>query len=147
MSTTKIDLPDGAWARLRDPEEITERQRRPLLRLQRRASLKVAPHLANLGAVNTNTADFLAKIAPLLDDEDFNALEDIDDLVIATLVEDWSYEQAVTVDGALDLPSKARRPLIEACRPLLDRLLGETSDDDVVNPDSPTAPANGSDRP
>ena len=143
----KINLPDGAWAVLRDPEDVTERQRRPLVRLQRRTIMKAAPQLANLNLEKMSPAEALATIAPALSDEDFDALEDIDDLVIVTLVDSWSFDQPVSVDGAIDIPSKARRALLEEARPLLSRLLGETSDEDVLNPESPTAPANGSDRP
>lgn len=143
----KISLPNGAWAVLRDPEDITERQRRPLVRLQRRTLMKAATQLAGVDLQNMTEREALQKIAPALSDEDFDALEDIDDLVIVTLVDSWSFEQPVSVDGSLDLPSKTRSALIEEIRPLLSRLLGETSDEDVLNPESPTVPANGSDRP
>jgi len=143
----KVNLPDGGWAVLRDPETVTERQRRPLVRLQRRTIMKSASALAGLDLDKMTPADALTKLAPTLSDEDFDALEDIDDMVIVTLVDSWSYEQPVTVDGSLDLPSKARSALLEECRPLMSRLLGDTTDEDVLDPDSPTEPANGSDRP
>ena len=143
----KISLPDGAWAVLRDPEDVTERQRRPLIRLQRRTIMKAAGQLAGLDLEKMTPGQALEKLAPALSDEDFDALEDIDDLVIVTLVDSWSFDLPVSVDGALDMPSKARAKLLEECRPLLSRLLGETSDEDVLNPESPTVPANGSDRP
>lgn len=143
----KISLPDGAWAVLRDPQEITERQRRPLVRLQRRTIMKAAPTLAGLDLESMTPDDALAKLAPSLSDEDFDALEDIDDMVIVTLVDSWSFDLPITIDGSLDLPSKTRQALLEECHPLLARLLGDTSDAEVLDPESPTAPANGSVRP
>lgn len=143
----KVSLPDGAWAMLRDPDEVTERQRRPLVRLQRRALAKAAPQLAGVDLDKLTPAEALEKLAPMLASDDFDALEEIDDLVIEVLVDSWSFTFDVSADASLDLPSKARAALIDECRPLLGRLLGDTSDADVLDPASPTVPANGSDRP
>ena len=143
---TKVSLPDGAWAVLRDPETVTERQRRPLVRLQRRTVMKAAPLLKDVDLEKLTPGDALQVMAGALTDDDFDMLEEIDDHVIATLVDSWSYDAPVTVDGALDLPSKARKALLAECRPLMGPLLGDTPDSDVLDPESPTAPANGSDR-
>jgi hypothetical protein len=147
MTINKISLPDGAWAVLRDPETVTERRRRPLVRLQRRTIAKAAPALAELDIQNMSAGEALKAIGPLLSDEDFDALEDIDDLVIAVLVESWSFDFAVSAENSLDLPGPTRSALLKECHPLLGKLLGETSDEDVLDPESPTEPANVSDRP
>ena len=60
---------------------------------------------------------------------------------------DSAYDFGVTREGVLELPAPARLELLRQCRPLVPRLLGETTDEDVLNPDSPTVPANGSDKP
>ena len=142
----KVSLPDGAWAVLRDPDQVTERQRRPLVRLQRRALAKAAPQLQGVDLEELTPAEVLERLAPMLASEDFDALEEIDDHVIAVLVESWSFDFPVSADTSLDVPSKARVALVEECRKLLPRLLGDTTDEDVFDPSSPTVPANGSDR-
>jgi hypothetical protein len=143
----KVSLPDGAWAVLRDPEEVTERRRRPLIRLQRRALAKAGPHLAGVDLDAITPEQALEKLAPMLAGDDFDALEEIDDLVIEVLVDSWSFDLPVTADGSLDLPPSARAALVKECKPLLGRLLGDTADEDVLDPASPPVPANDSDRP
>lgn len=143
----KISLPDGAWAVLRDPDEVTERRRRPLVRLQRRALAKAGPLLSGVDLESMTPAQALETLAPMLASDDFDALEEIDDHVIEVLVESWSFELPVTADGSLDLPPAARAALVKECKPLLPRLLGDVTDEDVLDPTSPTAPANGSDKP
>lgn len=145
----KVALPDGAWAQLRDPDEITERQRRPLQRLQRRTIMKALPHLALEGVEidKVSPAEFLNKLAPLLSDEDLDALEEIDDHVIVTLVESWSFDVPVSLDSTLDLPSKQRKALLAECNKLMGRVMGDTPDEDVLDVSSPTTPASDSDRP
>jgi hypothetical protein len=147
MGNNKVSLPDGGWAVLRDPLEVTERQRRPLVRLQRRVAVKAAPHLSGVDLAALSPTQALEKLAPLLSEEDLNALEDIDDLIIATLVDSWSYDPPVSVEGVLDLSGTARSALLDECRPLVGPLVGDTADDEVLDPASPTVPANGSDKP
>ena len=135
----KIELPGDNWAKLRDPDEVTERQRRPLVRLQRKTLLKATN---SLEASNISQREIMSRLSP----EDYDALEEVDDLVIQALVDSWSYDFPPNKEGAVDLPGSARSVLLKACRPLLPRLLGATSDADVLDTESPTTPANDSDR-
>lgn len=144
----KISLPDGAWAVLRDPEMVTERQRRPLVQLQRKVlGSDVGGVLVGAQGTDLSPAETLQLLRPVMASDDFNMIEQIDDLLMVVLIDSWSYEQPVTVDATLDLPRPARSALLAACKPLLGKLLGDTSDEDVLDPASPTVPANGSDKP
>lgn len=143
----KITLPDGGWAVLRDPADVTERQRRPLVRLQQRL-LGSDVGAALIGAQGDIPKDeALELIRPQMASDDFDMVAQLDDLLLVTLLDSWSYDGEITADSVLDLPGKVRTVLLEACKPLLGPLLGETSDADVLDPASPTVPANGSDRP
>jgi hypothetical protein len=143
----KVSLPDGAWAVLRDPESVTERQRRPLIRLRRRMlGSSVGERLLDSDLSSLPTGDALRLLQPVIGSDDFNLLEEIDDLIIAILVESWSFDAEPSVESVLDLPASVRRALIAECKPLVGPLVGEASDEDVLNPDSPTEPASGSDR-
>ena len=135
---SKVSLPGDAWAVLRDPETVTEGRRRPIIRLQRRILMRA-------GATETGLTR--KQLTERLSPEDYDSLEDVDDMVMAALVSSWSYDADVTPEGLLELPGPARSALLKACRPLIPRLLGETTDEDVLNPESPTTPANDSDKP
>ena len=143
----KVLLPGDNWAMLRDADEVTERQRRPLVRLQRRTMIKLAPSFAGSDIQDMKPAEFLKTIAPALSAEDYDALEEIDDVLIATLVADWSFPYSVSAENSLDLPPAVREALLGECRERTDALLGVTTDEDVLNPESPTVAANDSDKP
>lgn len=113
----KIDLPGGGWAALRDPDTVTERQRKPFIKAVGRAG---------------NLAGF--------EDGGIGALLDVQDALVLALVDSWSYDGPVTADALEDLPHKAISSLRLACQAFRDELLpdfGPTPD-----PASPSAPSN-----
>lgn len=113
----KIDLPGGAWAQLRDPDTVTERQRKPFIHAVGRVSK-----------------------ADEMSDGGLSALVDVQDALVLAMVESWSFDAPVSADGLLDLPHKAATALRLACTPFQPELMpdfGPTPD-----PESPSAPSN-----
>jgi len=88
-------------------------------------------------------AQALAALRPVIGSDDFELVEELNDLLVVALVAEWSFEVPVTVDAVLDLPNAVRTALVAACEPLVGPLVGETADDEVLDPTSPTAPGNG----
>jgi len=141
-----IELPRGAYAILRDPAEVPERYRRPIVAAQ----LGFASSKQALAAAQTFIATDdqavsedarLDAAADLIGAGALSAIDDISDLLIVALVDSWSFSQPITVDGVLDLPSSAYRALREAVEPYLSALMPEFT----PNPDpaSPTHPSSG----
>ena len=113
----KVSLPGDAWAQLRDPDTVTERQRKPFV-----------------------TAIGRVAKADGMDDGGMGALFDVQDCLVLAMVQEWSFEFPVTADGLLDLPHKAISALRVECAKFQDELMpdfGPTKD-----PDTPTAPSN-----
>ncbi len=112
----RVELPGGGWADLRDPDAVTERQRKPFLAASGR----------------------LVK-SDDMEDSGFIAVLDVQDALVLALVNAWSYEAPVTADSLLDLPCKALDALRAACFAHRDALtpdFGPTPD-----PASPTEPS------
>lgn len=141
----KVDLGNGAWAKLRDPQDVTERNRRPLAKIQRViagtpiGSVLLERELERPG--EEITEDEMGKILrPFLGDEAMDKFEDSDDLLIYALVEEWSIDSPITVETIQDLPGRAYDALRDACRPLLNQVLGTSEESEVLDPESPTTP-------
>ena len=113
----RIELPAGAWAELRDPDVVTERQRRPVVTALGRASKYEG-----------------------MEDGGMAALVNVADAVLMAMVEAWSFAAPITMDGLDDLPAKTVTALRKACEPFQKELLpdfGPTPD-----PATPTVPSN-----
>jgi hypothetical protein len=98
-----VDLPSGAWVKLRDPDDTTEAQRRPAQRLQTRIGLDVA-----LRAV-FEAQDGKKKTAVSqadLSNAQLDLMVDYMDSTVVALVAEWSFSQPVTVDGLRSIPGK-----------------------------------------
>ena len=114
---TRLDLPGGAWAELRDPDAVTERQRKPFI-----------------GALGR------AAKAEGAEDGGLSAMIDVQDTLVMAMVVSWSFELTVgAADSLLDLPHKTVSALRTACMKFQSELLPDFG----VNPDpaSPTEPA------
>lgn len=141
--TDKIEFP-GGWAKIRDPHDVTERDRRPLGKVQRLLAG------SNIGAVlierqqageEVTETEMQTLLRPYLADEAMDLFEDSDDLLIKALVEEWSFDKPITVENIQGLPGRAYDALRDACRPLLTAVLGGVETEaDILDPDSPTTP-------
>lgn len=135
----KIDLGNG-WAKLRDPQEISERTRRPLAKVQRLlGGSDIGAALINFTETNKrdpNEQELAKLLQPYLSDDEMDLFERSNDLLILALTEEWSFDAPITEDSIQDLPVRAYDALRDATQPLLQKILGNESDDDITNPNS-----------
>lgn len=116
----KHDLSDG-WVVIRDPKQVPERLRRPLVNRSPRAV-----KLAEQGLDSLEIADI-------------EFFSEFNDLLVLALVAEWSYAPVVTLDGLLDLPANSYDELRQIVAPLAAAIMPDFSPTD--NPDSPTQPS------
>jgi hypothetical protein len=83
-----VDLPSGAWVKLRDPDDTTEAQRRPATRLQTRIGLDVA--LRAVFEAQDGKKKAAASQADLSDAQ-LDLMADYMDATIIALVDSWSF--------------------------------------------------------
>lgn len=99
----KVDLPSGGWVSFRDPETLTERQRKPVKRAWTRVGLA-----GNLRAV------IKGEMSPGdLADSEVDLLEAVAESCAAALIESWSF--TCEVDGNVEMLP----PTIEAVGDLM----------------------------
>ena len=136
MADDKIDLPDGGWALIRDPRRVTERQRRPVTRLQARvAGSEVGALLATKDKLPDD--EFEEHARRVLGSDDFALLDDLNDALIEALVDSWSYDVPVSKDAALDLPG----PVYEALKAACAKHVMELAPNLEPTPEDPTPPS------
>jgi hypothetical protein len=111
----------GGWVELRDPKEVPEGLRRPVVQ----ASID-AQRFADL-----DEADFTGA--------DMNQLQVLNDLAAVALVKTWSFDSSISLEGLLELPSGAYDELLASVAPKVADLMPNFG----VNPD-PKAPTEDS---
>lgn len=100
----RVDLPSGNHAILRDPEQTTEAQRRPA----KRASLRLA-------GISDALRD--PSLLATLSDEQADAVFSFSEKVAVALIESWSFELPVSVEGLQQIPGeKDYRTLLDATK-------------------------------
>ncbi|MFJ9616705.1 hypothetical protein [Streptomyces noursei] len=137
-----INLPSGASADLRDVADVTERQRRPIKRIQ--SQLAARPAFA--AAVKEAQAISGAELSPEAElriaagmGDAFDLLEELNDFLVAALVAGWSYGFPVTADAVQDIPGADLDALRTECAPFLPKLLPDF--EPTAEADSPTVPS------
>lgn len=127
MANTRIELPDGDWADVRDPKKVPERLRRPVreaaLNLQqalpedqRRRNIKMSQEPAQVAEPDVQEAFGAPPIDELVADEakkdelpflptaEQQSLVDVyNEALLVSIVAAWSFGD-VTVDAVRDLP-------------------------------------------
>lgn len=121
-----ITLPSGATADLRDVADVTERNRRPIKRIQTKlAGLPAFTSAVQEAKEQTDgtelTPDQQLKIAAGMG-EAFDLLEELNDALVAALVAGWSFGFGVSADAAQDLPGRDLDALRAAVAPFLAQL-------------------------
>lgn len=111
----------GGWVVLRDPKQVPERLRRPLLAMTARAIHEVED--ANPDNISAESIQFYSE---------FN------DALAMALVESWSFGSDVTIDALLDLPASTYDAIRELVAPLVADLMPnfEASPDPKATTDS-----------
>ena len=148
---SRIDLPDGAWAEIRNPKKVPERLRRPAkvasyeYGQSRRAALEQAASTASPAAPENAGAWGAppeAEVAAVVEDADVEydvtLLQATVDTGVVALVASWSFGDVVSLDALLDLPGDAYDVLCEAVMPLIGEMFVDL--DESVEPDSPSSP-------
>lgn len=140
-----VTLPSGATADLRSVADVTERQRRPIKRIQ--AQLAARPAFA--AAVKEAQAAAKASGAELSPEAEmriaagmgdaFDLLEELNDSLVTAMVAGWSYGFPVTMDAVQDVPGSDLDALRKECAPYLPQLLPDF--EVSTEPDSPIAPS------
>lgn len=122
----KHNINDG-WVTLRDPKQVAERYRRPII-AKATSMQEVAQRLKedSENGMDFNEAEYLAMCG-------FN------DLVAVALISEWSYGLPISVDSLLDLPAADYDAILALTAPLLTELM-PSFDPNVENtdPQSPT---------
>lgn len=140
----KISLPDGGWAMLRDPKQVTERQRRPIDRLQAKINA------SQIGAIlfeqkrRIETGEDKASVDRWFEEQyrqlqgtpDYDLLDEYNDALIVAFVDSWSYD--LDVSAYLDLPGQVYTALKDACAPLANASTVTFDPGQAADPQSPT---------
>jgi hypothetical protein len=139
---TRVNLPSGATADLRPAEDVTERQRRPIKRIQaslagNRAFAEAVAEAQKAGGRDLSQEAQL-RIASGMGDA-FDLLEELNDRLIVAFVRGWSYGFDVNVDNVQDIPGRDLDALREVVSPLMRALMPDF--DPNPDPDSPTVPS------
>lgn len=123
---THLVLPDGSWADLIDPKELTERSARSLSRAFMKAA-SVAARLSELGFDDKNPQTWSA-YGQLTDDEIDN-LDAYQSELIFRFVSNWSFDMPVTAENGTNLPKAVFDALVEACQDAFNSTVVDTSAD------------------
>jgi hypothetical protein len=115
---------------------VPERLRRPYERVKTRMGVYAADIPQTLPEKEREMQAGIAmmKQAPELMDE-------LNDALLLALVEAWSYDVPVTLDGILDLPGPALDILVKKCKELAPRMM--TNFEPTQDAASPTVPSSG----
>lgn len=142
---TKVDLPNGGWAEIKDPEELTNRDRK----LLRRYVLGMRATREKLLAAGITPGVTPADLSPeeeerlegLLDADELDAISNVQGAFIVAYTASWSLDGPLpTMDTVDDLPGPVFDKLADATADLGDGSL-EVSPDQALDADSPTGPS------
>jgi hypothetical protein len=140
-----LTMPSGATVDLRDVSDVTERQRRPIKRI----NSKLAALPSFVAAVQeAEAAQKVSGEALTMDQqlsiaagmgEAFDLLEALNDNLIVAAVRGWSYGFPITEDSVQDLPTRDLDALRETVAPFLRELMPNF--EPTPDADTPTGPS------
>lgn len=137
----RIELPAGHWAEIRDPMEVTERQKRPLkaLRISLGKAFAAKPSTEPVPTPDpSNPATAPKSAADLMSvDELLDATEAFEYNSAAFFIESWDFDFPPTADSVQDIPGPVYAELDKA---IGQRLIVLFPDMEQKKPDSPTTP-------
>ena len=148
--TQRIPLPDDAWAEIKEPKELTNRERKFL----RRQSIAVLPLQAKLVEAGLGPSDVSAegqvsdvatvKLFEMLGADNLDLLESIQSAAIVTYTLGWGYKDethpAPTMETVDDMPGFLYDALAKATFGLGDGTV-DFGVDGAPDPSSPTVPS------
>ena len=119
----KTDI-EGGWVVLRDPKEVPERLRRPIL--------------AKASKIGTQAQALANGDESGVDEDTISGMFEFNDLLAIALIKEWSFDAPVTVDNLLDLPANSYDAIQKVVAPLLEPLMPSFSVEDSSDPKAPT---------
>jgi hypothetical protein len=125
----KISLPDGNWASLRDPKKVSERRRRPIMRAFASVNQEDLKTLHRTDLTDEDQA------RSVMNPEFVDLMQQVNDLLIIALVDEWSFDAPIEADSVLDLDGETYDALQRAVAPFLTEVMPDFD----VSPD-PKAP-------
>ena len=117
----------GGWLVLRDPKEVPERLRRPIL-LKGNAIAKQTAAIAN-GSVEASN----------IDEDTLAGMFAFNDLLAVALISEWSFAEPITVEGLGNLPGKTYDSVQKIVAPLITAVMPDF--EPSPEEDSPTVPS------
>ncbi len=112
-----VQLPDNAHALLRDPSQVSERLRRPIMS----AVSRLASGVDVVGKSESEVG------AEMLASGGMDTMNEVNDLLVVALVESWSFPQSVSLEGVLDLPGATYDALRAAVSPHMTAMMPDFS--------------------
>jgi hypothetical protein len=119
----RIDVYNG-WIELRDPAQVPERLRRPVV-----ACSSAAAALEDIDENNISTETITKTL---------EFYSEFNDLLAVAMVESWSWSMPVSTESLLELPSRAYDDIRKAVAPYVRQLLPDFSVSGVDDPLVPT---------
>lgn len=119
-----VTLPSGKHANLRAVSEVTERHRRPLVKIRSKLAQNqpFAEAITKAEANKKLTKAEEASIAECLGDV-LELIEEMGDRIIVAAVESWGYPFDVTYENLLDVSAQDLDRLREVAAPYLPQLM------------------------
>lgn len=117
----------GGWVELRDPKEVPERLRRPIL-LKGNTIAKQSAAIAD-GSVEASN----------IDEDTLAGMFDFNDLLAIALIAGWSFSEPITVEGLGNLPGKTYDSVQRLVAPLITDVMPDF--EPSPEEDSPTVPS------
>lgn len=115
----------GGWVELREPKEVPERLRRPIV-IKAGTIGKAAQDIANADEVS-------------VDESTLSAMFEFNDLLVIALTKAWSFDEPITLEGLGNLPGNAYDALQKIVAPMVADLM--PSFEATPSADSPTDPS------
>ena len=150
-----VPLSGGNSAELREAAELSERQRRPVVRARAQvsptgeaalnASYRLVADAKEENPEKKLKAEDRAKLEAQVQftAADIDLLNEVNDLAVVAFVKHWSFaDKPITLENVLDLPGADYLTLRKAVAPLSEELFVSFAPDKA--PDSPTAPSSES---
>lgn len=133
-----IDLPGGASAEFRDPQSLTEGQRRPV----RRKMLELSDTAKSAAVATNGDIKAATEMAKTMTADDLDIMQDVADLVTVALVTSWTFGvEPPTVADLLNLPGPAYDALTSAAMAHMGAFVGVDFTPTPPGVESPTGPS------
>ena len=134
----RIELSNSAWADLREPETVSVRLRRPIEKaLMAIAQGDAAKALEGTEDLNDETK--ASQVALTIDLAVLDQFNDLNDLLVLSRLEAWSFDAVISLEAILDLPDVDYKALQKAASTEIFQMLPDFGISDA--PNSPTNPS------